>query len=135
MDSPKVHSLSETNPIAERILRPRYLCFLREEGTPAKLLPVEEWISKHKYERNLSYVFVAYTREQFGETKEDYKALDQIAEAAARNAGVEAYWIGHSCMPDEDQLQDDVSRMVTYITNTHTNRFIASVMSFGGRTH
>jgi len=32
----------ETNPIAERILRPRYLCFLREPGTPAMIMNVEE---------------------------------------------------------------------------------------------
>lgn len=105
MDTQRGYSLGETNPIAERLLRPRYLCFL-QEGKPAKRLFVDEWITQYKSERNLSYVFVAYTAEQFKEM--DYHVLDQMAEAAARNAGVSAYWIGHSCM-DNEHLEEDVS--------------------------
>lgn len=33
---------SQANPIAERILQPRYLCFLRD-GRPAKITKVDEW--------------------------------------------------------------------------------------------
>lgn len=65
-------------------------------------------ITQYKSERNLSYIFVAYTAEQF-QTTEDLRALHQIADAAARNAGVMAYWVGCSCMPERDQLQEDVS--------------------------
>lgn len=36
-------SPSQANPIAERVLRPRYLCFLREEGIPAKIVKVDDW--------------------------------------------------------------------------------------------
>jgi hypothetical protein len=73
---------------------------------------VEEWISQYKSgsERSLSYVFIAYTAEQF-QSSEDLMALHQMADAAARNAGVMAYWVGCSCMPDHDQLQEDVSRL------------------------
>lgn len=53
-------------------------------------------------------MFVAYTGEQF-QSIEDLRVLHQMADAAARNAGVMAYWIGCSCMPDPDQLQEDVS--------------------------
>ncbi|KAF2710697.1 hypothetical protein K504DRAFT_376071 [Pleomassaria siparia CBS 279.74] len=109
MDSPRSYRPSEANPVAERILRPRYLCFLREEGETAKLMPVDEWIQQYKSERNLSYVFVAYTAKQFGNTPEDFHALDQIADAAARNVGATAYWIGHSCMPEEEHMEDDAS--------------------------
>ena len=69
---------------------------------------VEEYVTQYKSERNLSYIFVAYTAEQF-KSNEDLMALHQMADAAARNAGVMAYWVGCSCMPDQDQLQEDVS--------------------------
>lgn len=67
-------------------------------------------IMQYKSERNLSYIFVAYTAEQFS-SNEDFRVLHQMADAAARNAGVMAYWVGCSCMPELDQLQEDVSLM------------------------
>lgn len=57
---------------------------------------------------NLSYVFIAYTAEQFN-TPEDFRVLHEMADAAARRAGVIAYWVGCSCMPD-NQLQEDVRK-------------------------
>jgi hypothetical protein len=33
---------NQANPIAERVLRPRYLCFLRDGG-PARITKVDEW--------------------------------------------------------------------------------------------
>lgn len=36
-----------------------------------------------------------------------------MADAAARRAGVMAYWVGCSCMPD-NQLQEDVRNFATY---------------------
>lgn len=100
---------NQANPVAERILRPRYLCFLREEGEPAELMSVDEWIARNKSDRDvLSYVFVAYTAEQFQNTPEDNAALAKMADVAARNAGVKAYWIGASCMPEPENLQEDV---------------------------
>jgi hypothetical protein len=36
-------------------------------------------------------------------------ALHQIAEAAARNAGVPAYWVGCSCMPEPENMEEDVN--------------------------
>lgn len=44
MDRPRGRGLNQTNPVAERVLRPRYLCFLREEGEPAMIMNVEEWL-------------------------------------------------------------------------------------------
>ncbi|KAJ8111526.1 hypothetical protein OPT61_g5899 [Boeremia exigua] len=105
---------SSLNPITERVLRPRYLCFLREPGQPAMIMNVEEWLAQHGSERNLSYIFVAYTAEQF-QTSEDLMVLHQIADAAARHAGVTAYWVGCSCMPEADQLQEDVYRICDVI--------------------
>jgi hypothetical protein len=71
-------------------------------------------ITQYKRERDLSYVFVAYTAEQFQST-EDLRALHQIADAAARNAGVISYWIGCSCMPDPSELSQDVYRICDII--------------------
>lgn len=115
--------LNGTNPISERILRPRYLCFLSNPGEPAIIMNVEEyvclhsklnpmlsthrWSAQHKSESNLSYIMVAYTAEQFT-TNDDLYALHKIADTAARNAGVHAYWIGCSCMPEKQSLEDDV---------------------------
>jgi hypothetical protein len=104
LDRPRIHG-TEGNPIAERVLRPRYLCFLREPGEPALIMNVEEWITQYKSERNLSYVFIAYTAEQF--QSNDLMALHQIADAAARNAGVIAYWVGCSSKPTQYQNASD----------------------------
>ena len=43
MDRPKDYALTEANPVAERVLRPRYLCFLRDKGRPAMITNVDEW--------------------------------------------------------------------------------------------
>ncbi|ORY04878.1 hypothetical protein BCR34DRAFT_53798 [Clohesyomyces aquaticus] len=110
---------NEANPVAERLLRPRYLCFLRETGTPAMIMNVEEWITQYRAEKNLSYVFVAYTGEQF-RTTEDFRALHQMADAAARNAGVLAYWVGCSCMPEPENMQEDVYRICDVIRGAHS---------------
>lgn len=119
MDRPQNSGPIQTNAVAERLLRPRYLCFLREEGEPAMIMNVEEWITQYKAERNLSYVFIAYTAEQFHST-EDLRALHQISDAAARNAGVMAYWVGCSCMPEPDQMQEDVYRICDVIRGAHS---------------
>lgn len=96
---------SHASPIAERLLRPKYLCFLREQGEPAKVMHVEDWITQSQSEDSLSYIFIAYTAEEFS-TVEDLRELHQIADTAARNAGVPAYWVGCSCMPDTELTQD-----------------------------
>ncbi|KAF2028561.1 hypothetical protein EK21DRAFT_101734 [Setomelanomma holmii] len=113
MDKSRSYAVSQANPVAERVLRPRYLCFLQASGSPAMIMNVEEWITQYKSERNLNYIFVAYTAEQF-QTPDDLRALHQIADAAARNAGAMAYWVGCSCMPDEN-IQEDVYRICDVI--------------------
>ncbi|KAF2453803.1 hypothetical protein BDY21DRAFT_387942 [Lineolata rhizophorae] len=104
------------NPIAKRLLRPRHLCFLRNPEVKhlQGMVPmdVEEWITQYRSERNLDYIFVAYTTEQFSHTSaEDMNALHQIAETAARAAGVAAYWIGCTCMPEAAKVHEDVYRI------------------------
>jgi hypothetical protein len=43
MHKPTGVASSQANPIAERVLRPRYLCFLREPGKPAVITKVDDW--------------------------------------------------------------------------------------------
>ncbi|KAI4682930.1 hypothetical protein J4E81_009554 [Alternaria sp. BMP 2799] len=112
MHRPQGHASSQANPIAARVLRPRYLCFLREAGKPAIITMVDDWLAQHDA-HDLSYVFIAYTAEQFN-TPEDFGVLHQMADVAARNAGVIAYWVGCSCMPD-NQLEEDVYRICDVI--------------------
>lgn len=45
------------------------------------------------------YVFVAYTSEQFP-SAEYFDILNDIGARAARDAGVDYYWVGCSCMQD-----------------------------------
>lgn len=47
-------------------------------------------------------------------------ALHQIAEAAARNAGVPAYWVGCSCMPEPENMEEDVYRIGDVIRGAHS---------------
>lgn len=75
-------------------------------------------MNQNKHGNSLSYIFMAYTAEQF-RTSSDLDALHQMADAAARNAGVMAYWVGCSCMPD-DQLQEDVYRICDVIRGAHS---------------
>ena len=105
-----------TNPSTERLLRPRYLCFLRRPDDRAMHgvdpMNVEERISSHEADQNLDYLFIAYTAEQFQhDSSEDMEALHQIAEKATRDAGLPAYWVGCSCMPDPNEMEDDVYRI------------------------
>jgi hypothetical protein len=103
-----------TNPLIERLLWPRYLCFLREPQSRklrgAVLMRVTDWLAANRVATYPDYVFVAYTAEQF-KGHRDLGALDQLAERATRNAGYTAYWIGSSCMADEQEVEQDVFRI------------------------
>jgi hypothetical protein len=103
-----------TNPVDERLLRPRYLCFLdqgpnlsRSAAVPMK---VDDWLKANNLFAHPDYLFVAYTAEQF-KGRRDLQALAQLAEKATRDAGLSAYWIGSSCMPDPDDMEQDVYRI------------------------
>lgn len=102
------------NNAVYRMLRPRYLCFLREafndENRGVDVRNVEEWENSDGQDTNLAYLFVAYSTEHFSHnSQEDMMALHHIAETACRAAKLPAYWIACSCMRDEDELESDVS--------------------------
>ncbi|KAL1614939.1 hypothetical protein SLS54_009388 [Diplodia seriata] len=55
------------------------------------------------------YLFVAYTSKQFNhKSVDDMKALHDIAKAATRHAGLDAYWLGSSCMNETDNAEDQL---------------------------
>jgi hypothetical protein len=102
----------ELQPVAKRLVRPRFLCFLNDPSNPELCGWTAEDVDVRTGGPNkdevLSYIFVAYTAEQF-RTSEDFIALHGIAERAARDAGVQGYWIGCTCMPERDKIHEDVS--------------------------
>ena len=103
------NTLDQTNPVIERALRPRYICFVEDKGF--SLVNVSEWEQEHKDE-SLDYVFVAYSTTQFVQDDvKDMEALHAIAQRATKDAGFRAYWIGCSCMPDEHEMEKDVYRI------------------------
>ena len=108
------HHEEGTNPIDERLLRPRYLCFLdqdRDQSSSAGIpMKVKDWLAQKQVLAHPDYLFVAYTAEQF-QSRKDLQALAQLAAKATRDAGLSAYWIGSSCMPDPDEMEQDVYRI------------------------
>ncbi|CAG7559606.1 unnamed protein product [Fusarium equiseti] len=116
LENRKGLSLMARNNAIYRMLRPRYLCFLREafndENKGVDVRSVEEWENSDGQDVNLSYLFVAYSTEHFSHSsQEDMMALHHIAETACRAAKLPAYWIACSCMRDENELESDVYRI------------------------
>ncbi|KAL3471447.1 hypothetical protein BJX99DRAFT_24620 [Aspergillus californicus] len=112
-----------------RLLRPRYLC-LADEQYEYQIISVLEWDRTRGPDDSLEYVFVAYTAEHFW-TEEDYDELHAIAARAARSAGVPAYWIACSCMPEDDarcsvsdqvvvDLAADIYRISDVVRGSHS---------------
>ncbi|KAE8454570.1 hypothetical protein EG329_000193 [Mollisiaceae sp. DMI_Dod_QoI] len=117
-------SVSSDNPSGERILRPRYLMFLNSPGKEgmhgSSCMKDEEWnaVQVDESKKNLPYLFIAYTIAQFDDV--DLDALHDIAEVATRKAGLSAYWVGCSCMPEDDNIEEDVYRINDVIRGAHS---------------
>jgi hypothetical protein len=110
------HAPQKTNPVANRLLRPRYLCVLNDPESSDmagwQRVFINDWTKEHRSNRPLPYLFISYTTEQFPSNSNSHcDTLHQVAERAARAEGLPAYWISCSCMPDPDQLQDDVWKL------------------------
>jgi hypothetical protein len=100
--------------ISQRSLRPKQLCLLQEdEGM--KMENVDEWEAAHG---SLEYLFICYTSKQF-DTNEEKDELHRIAEAAARRAGVDAYWLGCTCIPEDKELVENVYRISDVVRGAH----------------
>ncbi|KAF5000203.1 hypothetical protein FGRMN_2017 [Fusarium graminum] len=116
LENRKGLSLMARNSQVYRMLRPRYLCFLREafndENKGVDVRSVAEWENSDGQDSSLSYLFVAYSTEHFSHgSAQDMIDLHYIAETACRAAKLPAYWIACSCMRDENELESDVYRI------------------------
>lgn len=97
------------NPISERPIEPKYLCFLKSvEGVEIREVPQR---GDDHHDPAATYILVSYTSEHF-RTEEEQLFLHDVGEHAARRAGVQAYWVGCSCLGNtEDEVQDNVWRI------------------------
>lgn len=104
------------NPISERPVEPKYLCFIT--GTEGmERCKVSQW--KHDHNQAATYVFVSYTSEEF-ESEEEQLYLHDVGEHAARAAGVSAYWVGCSCLgKDKLEVEQNVWRISDIIRGAH----------------
>ena len=94
---------SALNPISERPVEPKYLCFLKKtQGM--EIRTVSQW--KKETGSEATYILVSYTSEQF-KTEQEQLFLHDVGEHAARAAGVQAYWVGCSCLGKTKQEQED----------------------------
>ena len=100
---PSEASNSALNPTSERPVEPKYLCFLKKtQGM--EIRTVSQW--KSEAGKEATYIMVSYTSEQF-RTEEEQLFLHDVGEHAARAAGVQAYWVGCSCLGKTKQEQED----------------------------
>jgi hypothetical protein len=101
---------------AYRTLKPRHLCILNNPESDqlqgVSVCSVADWEANQartSHAPDLKYLFVAYSTEHFNHASEgDMRALHRIAEAAARQLRIPAYWVACSCMRSEEELEADV---------------------------
>lgn len=91
------------NPLSERPLEPKTLCFLAEDGH-AVIQDVSAWKLQHPGEE-ATYILVSYYTKQF-ESEQEQLFLHDVGEHAAKAAGVKAYWVGASCLGDTEDEQE-----------------------------
>ena len=119
---------SALNPISERPVQPKYLCFLHEkEGM--EICEVSEW--KKKRDVEATYILVSYTSEQFP-TEEEQLFLHDVGEHVARAAGVRAYWVGCSCLGStREEQESNVWRISDVVRGAR--RMVIAVSNPGGK--
>ncbi|KAJ5115934.1 hypothetical protein N7456_000282 [Penicillium angulare] len=116
-----------------RLLRPRYLC-LADKEPKDRIVSVLHWERLYGPQASLEYLFIAYTAEQFP-SNEDLDELHRIAALAAKAAGLPAYWISCSCMPNDEKpgtlpdqavdLAGDLYRISDVVRGSHSLVIIA----------
>ena len=114
-----------------RSMEPKRLCIRKPPGERLpdqpefQLWDVTAWKEANPAEPTPPYLFVSFTNEQFNET-ESSSALDYLqfmAEYAALDARVDAFWCSSSCIAKQDNIrgrggypdQEDVHRINDYI--------------------
>lgn len=90
----------------KRVSEPQYLCL----AASMERIRVQDWRKEHGTGAKLEYVFVSYTSSQFY-TTEDWDYLREVGRHAAQDAGVEAFWVGCSCLGSKKELDQNVWRI------------------------
>ena len=91
------------NPVSERPVEPKYLCFINS-SEDIEICEVSQWKKRHGMEA--TYILISYTSEQF-KTEEEQLFLHDVGEHTARAMGVQAYWVGCSCLGQTKEEQED----------------------------
>ena len=90
----------------ERVSEPQYLCLAANK----ERIRVQDWRKEDRTRAKLEYVLVSYTSSQFS-TTEDLDYLIKVGQHAAQAAGVEAFWVGCSCLGSENEVEQNVWRI------------------------
>ena len=116
---------ASSQPLYERFVEPKSLCFLEHNGSPREL---SEWKQEHgNYQGTPAYVFVSYTSRQLcGDDEnspqydEDFRFLHQVGKHAANAAGVPAYWLATSNLGPPEEIEDTVFGLSDIIRGAHS---------------
>jgi hypothetical protein len=105
--------------LLERSLGPKYLCFLNNpHEREMNGVSVREVDQAHA---DTEYLFIGYTTEQFdNDSDEDMNDLHVIAERAAREAQIPAFWVAGSCMGSDEEVEDAVYRISDVMRGAHS---------------
>lgn len=121
---------SALNPISERPVDPKYLCFLKEKQG-MEICEVSQWKDEHGI--GASYILVSYTSEHF-RTEEQQLFLHDVGEHVARAVGVQAYWVGCSCLGSTKQEQEDNVWRISDVVRG-AQRMVIAVADPTGKEH
>ena len=94
----------------ERISEPRYLCL----ADTMELIDVRKWRHDRGNEAKLEYVMVSYTGSQFP-SQPDWDYLRMVGQHAAQKVGVNAFWVGCSCLGPKEEQEENVWRICDVI--------------------
>ncbi|KAF2171454.1 hypothetical protein M409DRAFT_18571 [Zasmidium cellare ATCC 36951] len=143
--SPRPAHRRAFQPSPNRMLGPRYLCFIvDDEARTYVTKKVEDWMSQTGTRNEPDYVFISYTRQQFysqipndptvtqhdlvnrrAAADRDQKVLTDFAVRATQEAQVPAFWIDFECVQpedenDEDLDMEDVYRICDIVRGSHS---------------
>ncbi|KAF4624294.1 hypothetical protein G7Y89_g13878 [Cudoniella acicularis] len=109
--------------LLQRVLGPRWLCVLKptDPEHPERMCGME--IQRvDESSPQIDYLFIGYTTQQFDneDFDSDMPELHAIAERAAREANVGAFWVAGSCMRDTEDQQEDVYRINDIVRSAHS---------------
>jgi len=138
-------TLSPEMAMPERLLGPRFLCYLDEtQPRGYRTFNTKDWAKAYGADGTADYIFVSYTRRQFytliaGDPSlpaernvtlqkaadRDTATLVDFAIRASRAANVSAFWIDYECVQPEggeraEDSMEDVYRICDIVRSAHS---------------